>query len=289
MSIEKLDDKKLLSETLIMVKKEKQLTALVLKHLAEIERRRLFVDLGFNSLFKYCTKYLGYSENEAGCRISAMRLMKNSEQIEEKIENGALNLTGAMKAQTHIRHEEKERGFEFTIEEKNEVIETIAGKSTRETEQILDELKTNPPKKQIKITIEEETAKKLEEFKQLKGNYTDDEILNLLLDEKLKQIKDEREKKKDVEVKETKSKNQRYISKRMREKVLARANYQCEHVSSITGIRCTEKRHLELDHTRSIALGGKGDLNNCRVLCSTCNKRMAIRQLGLERMDRFIN
>ena len=29
-----------------------------------------------------------------------------------------------------------------------------------------------------KITIEEETAKKLEEFKQLKGYYSDDEILN---------------------------------------------------------------------------------------------------------------
>lgn len=289
MEIRKLDDKKLLSDTLEIVRKEKQLTAQVLKHLVEIERRRLFVDLGFNSLFKYCTEYLGYSENEAGCRISAMRLIKGSRKIEEKIESGKLNLTSATKVQSHIRHEEKERGFKFTEEEKNEVVEIIVGKSTRETEQILDGLKIIPPKKQIKITIEENTAKKFEEFKRLKGNYSDDEILNLLLDEKLEQIKAEREKKKDVEVKEAKSKNQRYISKKMREKVLARANYQCEHVSTITGIRCTEKRYLELDHTRPIALGGQGCLDNLRVLCSACNKRMAIKSLGVEKMYRFIN
>ena len=289
MDIKKLNDKELLNETLEIVKQEKQLTAKVLKHLAEIERRRLFVDLGFSSLFKYCTEHLKYSENESWCRISAMRLMKGSSKIEEKIESGKLNLTSATKVQTHIRHEEKERGFKFTEEEKNKVVETIVGKSTRETEQVLDELKIVPPKKQIKITIEEDTAKKLEEFKQLKGNYSDDEILNLLLDEKLKQIKKERAEKKDVVIRKANSKKQRYISKRMREKVLARANYQCENVSKITGLRCAEKRNLQLDHIRGIALGGQSIEKNLRVLCSTCNKRMAIQQLGLEKMDWFIN
>ncbi|MCK5073284.1 MAG: hypothetical protein KAQ98_07645, partial [Bacteriovoracaceae bacterium] len=62
MDISLLNDKKLLNDTMDLVKKERKTTSEILEHLEEIERRRLFCDLKYSSLFEYCTKELKYSE-----------------------------------------------------------------------------------------------------------------------------------------------------------------------------------------------------------------------------------
>ncbi|NUM87788.1 MAG: hypothetical protein HUU37_01155, partial [Bdellovibrionales bacterium] len=49
-----LTDKTLLEETENLVRKERQLLGVILRHLREIERRRLFSSLGYSSLFTYC-------------------------------------------------------------------------------------------------------------------------------------------------------------------------------------------------------------------------------------------
>ena len=43
-----------------LVQEERELLTSVLAHLREIERRRLFCDLGFSSLFSYAVEKLGY-------------------------------------------------------------------------------------------------------------------------------------------------------------------------------------------------------------------------------------
>lgn len=58
MNTKHLSDKELFIQTKKLVEKEKIYTHQILTHLIEIERRKLYVDLKYPSLFKYLTKEL---------------------------------------------------------------------------------------------------------------------------------------------------------------------------------------------------------------------------------------
>jgi hypothetical protein len=75
-----------------LVREERRLTVEVLRHLREVERRMLFAELGYPSLFAYATSELGYSEAAASRRIEAMRAMREVAELENKIESGELSL-----------------------------------------------------------------------------------------------------------------------------------------------------------------------------------------------------
>jgi hypothetical protein len=113
------------------------LTARVLAHLEEIERRRLHLE-GHSSLFSFCLKELGYSENEANARISAMRLYRELPEVIPAVETGALCLTNLVKAQAFF-NQEKKAGKPVSLEEKRELLQEIQGSSTRECERLLAE------------------------------------------------------------------------------------------------------------------------------------------------------
>src|SRR5471032_2901649 len=84
-----LKDHELLISTKALVQKERAVTTEVLRHLAEIERRKLYCDLKYGSLFDYAVKELRYSEAAAGRRIQAMRLVREIPEVESKITSGA--------------------------------------------------------------------------------------------------------------------------------------------------------------------------------------------------------
>jgi hypothetical protein len=71
--------------------------------------RKLFLEMGYPSLFEFCLKELSYSEGSAQRRISAMRLLKSLPEIEPKIISGELSLSVVSQAQTFFRAQEKEQ------------------------------------------------------------------------------------------------------------------------------------------------------------------------------------
>src|SRR6476620_6168878 len=93
MKLHALSDKELLKSTKALVARERTLLTEILHHLREVERRRLFSELGRQSLFDYAVRELGYSEDQAYRRINAMRLLKEMPQIEGKIADGSLTLS----------------------------------------------------------------------------------------------------------------------------------------------------------------------------------------------------
>ena len=108
LNLTQLTDQILLDQTKSLVQKERSLTVKILHHLQEIEKRKLFSDLNYSSLFEYATKHLGYSESAASRRISAMRLIKNLSEAESKIESGKLNLINASKLQRYLQKKQRE-------------------------------------------------------------------------------------------------------------------------------------------------------------------------------------
>ena len=106
--IPKLKDQELLQATADLVQRERHVLTLVLHHLREVERRRLFSDMGYPSLFEYCVRELKYSEGQTGRRIQAMRLLKELPEIQPMIRSGSLSLTNLSQAQSYFRDVQKQ-------------------------------------------------------------------------------------------------------------------------------------------------------------------------------------
>jgi hypothetical protein len=106
-----LSRENILSEIQDAVKQERKMTLVVLHLLREIERRQLFASEGFSSLFCFAVERLGYTEDEAQRRISAMRLLSSLPEVEERIEKGDLKLSQLAKVHTLIRAEKRRVGF----------------------------------------------------------------------------------------------------------------------------------------------------------------------------------
>jgi hypothetical protein len=132
-----LSDADLLEHTRTLATEERRLTAQVLRHLEEIERRGIHLKR-HSSLFRFCLSELGYSENEANARISAMRLSRELPEVISAVESGKLSLTNLVKVQAYFRSEKK-AGAPVSTTEKALLLKELSGKSARACERVLAE------------------------------------------------------------------------------------------------------------------------------------------------------
>jgi len=260
--IKKMQDSELVENLKLKVGEEMKLVAEVLRYLEEVNRRRLFVEYGTPSMFKFCTRVLGYSEAEAALRIKAMRVTKVVPKALEKVQNNEVTLSGLASLHTFLTQNPAADGAQ--------TLDIICGKSARETEKILGELSDNPPQRQLKINLPERVLKKLEKLQSDFAGCSELEILEALIDERLR----EKAAAKPVRA-ERGSKLQRHVSRASKQMVWARAQGQCEGMvgRGAKRRRCEARVHLQLDHLRPIALGGAGGMENLQLLCSACNQR----------------
>ena len=123
-SLKYIRNDQLLLQTKNLVQKERQINIQVLQHLQEIEKRKLYLDRGFPSLFEYAVKELGYSHSAAYRRIKSMRLCRDIPQAASKIKTGSLNLTTASQLQTFFeKKKRKDREEEKTFVKNNLVLD----------------------------------------------------------------------------------------------------------------------------------------------------------------------
>ncbi len=76
-----------------LVGEERSILADFLLHLAELDRRRAYAELGYGSLWDYCLRALHLREGAAGRRIGAMRVLRRFPQLEAAIRDGRLCLS----------------------------------------------------------------------------------------------------------------------------------------------------------------------------------------------------
>jgi len=269
LEIKKLNDKELIMNTEELVKKEKMLTAQILKYLQEIERRKVYADFGHHSLFQYCVKGLKYSEAEASYRVNAMRLQKDSQVASKKIVSGELSLTSASKIQTFLKQENIR-----DVLVKDKIINEVAGKSVRQVERILESHKSDSTPQSKTIIINPRLLKKLEKLQDELGDYTEAELLEILVDQKLKDIAAARPTRKSRG-----SVQQRYIDRKTKEFINQRSQGQCEYKTN-AGPRCRARRFLEFDHIKPVAIGGQSYRDNLRLVCRGHNQRFAFKSVS---------
>ena len=93
--MERTWDTKTLSDDLLLktlaglIRRGNEITATVLAHIAEVDARKLYCELGFSSMFQYVVIELGLSEAAAKRRITAARLARRFPVIWRLVAEGA--------------------------------------------------------------------------------------------------------------------------------------------------------------------------------------------------------
>jgi len=272
MNLNDLSDQNLLERTQSLAAQEREILTLLLHHLREIERRRLFSSLKYPSLLEYAVRELKYSEPQAIRRISAMRLMRDLPQVEEQIQSGELSLTNAVLAQS-LFAKEKKVGRPMDAEQKAQVLQSLSGKTTRQAEKIVAEISPEMKKKPAHLDydmIEDEVLR--EKLLRLKGKLAHS-APNVSLTDLLHKLCDLALAEKVPLQPRPNSLAQVYRQVRKRGK--------CEI--------CCSTYALEVDHIVPRALGGGDTPENLRLGCRACNQRAAIEHFGPDAMGQHLD
>jgi len=249
-SLRKLDKDHLLRDFSALVEKDRRDTATLLAYIAEIDRRKLYLEHACPSMFAFCTKRFHMSEAVAARRIRAGRATCRFPCILGMVARGELHLSGIHQLAGHLTDENHE-----------EVLRRAKHKSMREIEKLIAELapeadvpasiralKSRPvplaPKRyKLQVTIGEETRAKLVELQGLLSHQIPDGDTAKILDRALDALLTETKKKKAAltdKPRASKKKTEartRAIPARIRREVFERDEGRCAFVDA-KGRRC---------------------------------------------------
>ncbi len=132
-SIHSLSDADLVASVKSLVARERNATARIVAHLAELDTRDVHLREGYASLFVYCRDALGLSEWEAYNRIEAARAAGRFPVILDMLAEGSLNLTAVRLLAPHL-----------TLANHADVLASARGKRKPEVEEIVATLAPRP-------------------------------------------------------------------------------------------------------------------------------------------------
>ena len=107
-----LENDELLAALSALVQREHELLSDFLAHLAELDERRLYLDLGFSSLFAFCTDALGLSRSSAGRRIAAARVCRRFPEAFGRAARGELELSVLCELSRYLNPENATKLFD---------------------------------------------------------------------------------------------------------------------------------------------------------------------------------
>ncbi len=125
-SLSHLEDHDVQKGLLAAVPVERTATAAVLAHIAEFDARQLYRDQACSSMFVYCVRELGYSEDGASKRLHAARAARQFPVLFEAVADGQLHLSGVCLLAPKL-----------TADNVDELIAAAAGRSKAEIEYLL--------------------------------------------------------------------------------------------------------------------------------------------------------
>lgn len=131
--LRRLSDEELVARIKGLAARERDGTAQIVAHLAELDTRDVHLRAGYGSLFVYCRDALGLSEAEAFNRVEVARSARRFPVILEMLTAGAVHLTAVRLLAPHL-----------TEENHRDVLESARGKKKVEVEEIVAELSPRP-------------------------------------------------------------------------------------------------------------------------------------------------
>ena len=137
--LQSIENIKLLEDIISLNRKQRKLKLRVLLYLREMDRRRLYLELGYSSMFVFCTEHLGYSRSAACRRIKAARCIGKYPEAGVMLQKGEVNITslslvsGMLTSGNHAR-----------------IFSRIRNRSRREVEMLISGMK---PQREIRDRV----------------------------------------------------------------------------------------------------------------------------------------
>ena len=317
--------------------------ALLIAHLAEVQKRRRPLELGYKGLFDYCVRRLGASEGATSLRVQVANVCLRFPTLLEALQQGDLSLTVAGRIAPHLTEENAEllirecRGM--TRSQAQEHLANIsprrevsAGWRSTPKPQASSRTPATPsvpprPAKDSEVSDASEARRpasslrpgvlrpcapdrfnvhfaadrsfkeKLQRLAEILGIESPQRNLATVLERALDEALERRDPQKRLERREKRKAQteaptspakpvkpdgrSRHIPHPLRDRLLARADYQCEYQGP-DGVRCEARTRLEVDHQKPFARGGSHRESNLRVLCRPHNAWFAERDFGSE-------
>jgi 5-methylcytosine-specific restriction endonuclease McrA len=304
---QQLKDHELNNKLKSLASEEQKLTQTIIEHIAEVDRRKLFLSMAYSSLFDYLTKEINYSAGAAQRRIDAARMLQKIPEVAQKIESGHLNLGQISKVQQICRQIKKESGQIVPTEIQKNVLDKIENLNSQQTDLLLAqefkiEIKTRAKthiqrdeSTRVELTFSKNEMALIKSAQALLSHKTGGglkETLIQLAHDILQKSTPKNIKKNSII--EDQGKIQNFISTqtstyiathaatdtatvavknvtaRLRKEILYRDQF-CQFINSTTGKVCGSRHYLELDHIVPRFAGGDHDVDNLRVLCKNHN------------------
>ncbi len=133
-AVAQLSNQELLARVTQLADCEREATAALIAHLAELDKRRLYLAEGCSSLFTYCTQILHLSEHAAYGRIEAARAARRFPVVLERLAEGSVTLTTVGLLASHL-----------TPENHRELLDAARHRSKRQVEELVARLRPQPP------------------------------------------------------------------------------------------------------------------------------------------------
>jgi hypothetical protein len=298
----------LLTKTQTLVQEERRITLELIECLEQISNRMLYAELGYGSLFDFCTRHLGLSEGSAHRRIAAMRLTRDVPSARDKLRSGELSLTNAAKIQVASNRVLKKSQAQAASQKKTELVEACTNLSQSQCDAKLlvalpglQETSAYTERKrqvdesltELKLLLSAELYHKLERLLNLNAHTNPQKsvirLLERLVDQELGKVEKQRglQPSNQVDYKginpaagfssgepanHSNPFRSRYIPVQTRRLVWARASGRCQYP------KCGSTYLLEIEHHKPFAKGGTHVPNNLALYCRTHNVLAAKRE-----------
>ncbi len=303
-----ISNDELLFRTETLVQTERKIMHLVLTHVLEIMDRKLYADMGFDSMYTMMTKKYGYSEPSALRRIDAAKLLRKVPDVAERLKAGTLNLSQAVLLQKCLESEAK-KGELVSEVKTQEILEKLENCNRFESRQVLAKEFDLPLKIQeivrpqkdesvrLEITFTKEQFEELKKAKSLLSHIAHTgslaEVISVLASKfnhsklgkpvhsvQIKNpIKSQSEAATEFKKAMPANKKRPHIPVHLKRKLYLEAKGCCQYQNP-DGSRCGSEFQIQIDHVTPVAWGGTTSAENLRLLCRTHNI-FAARQLGL--------
>ncbi len=319
MNLGDLSDAKLLASLKSLCARARTVLARLLAHLVEVEKRRLHLEAACPSLYQFCVRRLGMSEDEACRRIHAARLAQRFPDLLVRIERGELTLSS-----TALLH------GALTEENYVDLVEAAAGKTKAEVQALLARrlpkpdvppaittIPTQAPlptlgveamqtpaaadrwqltplsetRHKVQFTASDELRKKLERAQDLMRHANADGDLGVVVERALDLLIEKLEKQRLGKTPRARPMREKgdtaRASRATRRAVFERDGERCTFTDA-EGNRCSATGWLELDHAVPRARNGSNEPGNLRVRCRAHNALYAEQTFGREHVERKI-
>lgn len=280
-----------------LVKQERALLSDILSTIKEIDRQKIYLEMGYPSLFAYLVEGVGYSEGSAQRRIDGARLLAEAPEIADKIQGGEIKLSQISMVQKASREIFRQTASRVTVAEKIEVLKLVGSKNHCETQSAIADYFQVRPKYEnsfkiqcdgsvrFEITLSKELHERLKQAQALvshavpSGDIT--EFLDYVAGRIIKQKTSVRGPgDSGVALSYKADGGPKHFSLSVKKNTLGDQKC-CQYTDPITHKKCNSNWFLQVDHRHPRWAGGTGAPENAQILCGMHNRLKYRRECGV--------